>query len=82
MNSRRHFINFFTRSVLAMAAAGSVGASHAQPSPVTLLNVSYDPTRELYADYNAAFSKYWKAKTGQTRLPSSRMVARANRPAR
>lgn len=31
---------------------------------VTLLNVSYDPTRELYVDYNAAFSKYWEAKTG------------------
>ena len=31
----------------------------------TLLNVSYDPTRELYVDYNAAFAKYWKAKTGQ-----------------
>ena len=37
----------------------------AQSSPVTLLNVSYDPTRELYQDYNAAFAKYWKAKTGQ-----------------
>jgi sulfate/thiosulfate transport system substrate-binding protein len=33
---------------------------------VTLLNVSYDPTRELYQDYNAAFAKYWKAKTGQS----------------
>src|ERR1022692_1553968 len=33
--------------------------------PVTLLNVSYDPTRELYQDYNAAFAKYWQAKTGQ-----------------
>jgi len=33
---------------------------------VTLLNVSYDPTRELYQDLNAAFAKYWKAKTGQT----------------
>lgn len=31
---------------------------------VQLLNVSYDPTRELYQDYNAAFSKYWQAKTG------------------
>jgi sulfate transport system substrate-binding protein len=31
---------------------------------VSLLNVSYDPTRELYQDYNEAFSKYWKAKTG------------------
>ena len=33
---------------------------------VTLLNVSYDPTRELYVDYNTAFSKYWQAKTGDT----------------
>lgn len=33
---------------------------------ITLLNVSYDPTRELYREYNAAFAKYWKAKTGQT----------------
>src|SRR5215831_16700844 len=33
---------------------------------VTLLNVSYDPTRELYQDYNAAFIKYWKGKSGQT----------------
>jgi sulfate/thiosulfate-binding protein len=32
---------------------------------VTLLNVSYDPTRELFQDYNSAFAKYWKAKTGQ-----------------
>jgi sulfate transport system substrate-binding protein len=36
----------------------------AQAGTVTLLNVSYDPTRELYQDYNAAFAKYWKAKTG------------------
>ena len=33
---------------------------------VKLLNVSYDPTRELFQDYNAAFARYWKAKTGQT----------------
>lgn len=32
---------------------------------VTLLNVSYDPTRELYEQYNAAFAKYWKGKTGE-----------------
>lgn len=31
-----------------------------------LLNVSYDPTRELYQEFNAAFAKYWKAKTGET----------------
>jgi len=33
---------------------------------VTLLNVSYDPTREFYQEYNAAFAKYWKSKTGDT----------------
>ena len=38
----------------------------AQGGKVTLLNASYDPTRELYQDYNAAFAKYWKGKTGQT----------------
>src|SRR5690349_23461779 len=41
----------------------------ASPLPLfaqaTLLNVSYDPTRELYQEYNAAFSKYWQVKTGQ-----------------
>jgi sulfate/thiosulfate transport system substrate-binding protein len=39
--------------------AGGAGAQ------VTLLNVSYDPTRELYVQYNAAFQKYWQQKTGQ-----------------
>jgi len=34
--------------------------------PVELLNVSYDPTRELYAEFDAAFAKYWREKTGQT----------------
>jgi sulfate/thiosulfate transport system substrate-binding protein len=38
------------------------GVAHAKE--VKLLNVSYDPTRELYQEYNAAFDKYWKAKTG------------------
>jgi sulfate transport system substrate-binding protein len=33
--------------------------------PITLLNVSYDPTRELYTEFNTAFAKHWKAKTGQ-----------------
>ena len=36
----------------------------ARSKQVTLLNVSYDPTRELYEDYNQAFAKYWKDKTG------------------
>jgi sulfate/thiosulfate transport system substrate-binding protein len=42
------------------------GCSRPTASGVTLLNASYSPTRELYGDYNAAFEKYWKAKTGQT----------------
>lgn len=42
-------------------------ASHSlQAKDITLLNVSYDPTRELYQEYNAAFSAYWKLKTGDT----------------
>ena len=53
-------------AVLALIAGPSVFARAAAPAaPVTMLNVSYDPTRELYNDYNAAFAKYWKAKTGQ-----------------
>src|SRR6266403_975790 len=39
-------------------------AAHAASS--TLLNVSYDPTRELYEEYNKAFAAYWKSKTGDT----------------
>jgi sulfate/thiosulfate-binding protein len=54
-------------AVLALVAGPSVFARAAAPAgPVTILNVSYDPTRELYDDYNAVFAKYWKAKTGQT----------------
>lgn len=37
----------------------------ARAGEITLLNVSYDPTRELYQDFNQAFAKYWKGKTGQ-----------------
>ncbi len=62
---------FFTpvRTVAALGVAAvlllsSISPTYAQGS-VTLLNVSYDPTRELYQDFNAAFVKYWKAKTGQ-----------------
>ncbi len=43
--------------------SGSSGAAWAE-NKITLLNVSYDPTRELYKDYNEAFAKYWKEKTG------------------
>jgi len=46
-------------AVLLAAAVGKV-----QAADVTLLNVSYDPTREFYKEYNQAFAKYWKAKNG------------------
>ena len=51
-------------SVPAVAALGA-GAAEAQAKPLTLLNVSYDPTRELYKAVNAAYAAYWKEKTGQ-----------------
>ena len=68
MSSVASFFPAFRRHFLKLAAVGglvsaSLGA-WAQ-APVTLLNVSYDPTRELYVEFNAAFTKYWKAKTGQ-----------------
>src|SRR3984957_14047416 len=49
----------FLKILLASSLAISAGAKE-----IRLLNVSYDPTRELYTEYNAAFAKYWKAKTG------------------
>ena len=47
-------------------AIGVLMAAASTASAQTLLNVSYDPTRELYQDFNAAFIKYWKAKSGKT----------------
>jgi len=64
MSNRRNFIKIpvalglFTSLSLQLVPAFAV-------QPVTLLNVSYDPTRELYVDFNKAFSKHWKATTGQ-----------------
>src|ERR1700679_2790662 len=48
----------------ALALIALIAAAPAPAKTIELLNVSYDPTRELYVDYNAAFSRYWKAKTG------------------
>jgi sulfate transport system substrate-binding protein len=65
--SRRAVLASAGGAALAGAAALSSKAVLAQPSrrPVTLLNVSYDPTRELYRQVNAAFSRGYKARTGQ-----------------
>src|SRR4030095_13511277 len=47
-------------SVIGILSAGEVFAQK------TLLNVSYDPTRELYKEYNSAFIKHWRTKTGES----------------
>src|SRR5512147_559466 len=57
-------IRYFKR----LAIAGLVVTVLAGPTlraETVLLNVSYDPTRELYDDYNKAFQQYWKQKTGK-----------------
>lgn len=70
-NSKRDFL----KKTAATLAAGGLGAvlagtnsiaSAAEPEAIELLNVSYDPTRELYQQYDKLFSDYWKQKTGQT----------------
>jgi len=49
-------------SLLVIFALG-LSTTFAPAKPVNLLNVSYDPTRELYQDYNLAFAAYWKKQT-------------------
>ncbi|MDB5871028.1 MAG: sulfate transporter, periplasmic sulfate-binding protein [Ramlibacter sp.] len=64
MTLRRDFIKIPLAVAVASAMSLAALPAHAQ-QPVTLLNVSYDPTRELYVEFNQAFAKYWKGKTGQ-----------------
>jgi sulfate/thiosulfate-binding protein len=49
-----------TQSLIALVLVTQAASA----ADITLLNVSYDPTRELYQDFNAAFARQWKAKTG------------------
>ena len=62
------FTNYSRRT--ALIAGVSLGIASlsglALAADVSILNVSYDPTRELYQDYNVAFAKYWKAQSGDT----------------
>ncbi len=53
------------RASIAALAASLMLVSTAVRAETTLLNVSYDPTRELYEEYNKAFAQHWKQKTGQ-----------------
>jgi sulfate transport system substrate-binding protein len=55
------FVTAFATTIVAVA---SLGSSVAVAADITLLNVSYDPTRELYQDLNAAFARQYKVKTG------------------
>lgn len=58
-------MNSLFRTFVAFASLALVAAGPALGAETTLLNVSYDPTRELYQQINAAFAKQWEAKTGQ-----------------
>lgn len=51
-------------STLLSVAVLSLAAGSTWAKDISLLNVSYDPTREFYQEYNAAFAKYWQTKTG------------------
>ncbi|MCG1042483.1 sulfate ABC transporter substrate-binding protein [Mycetohabitans sp. B8] len=62
---QRDSASVWRRLAAAWVLMGSIVASGAAVADKTLLNVSYDPTRELYQDVNQAFAKEWKAKTGE-----------------
>jgi len=62
-NNRRGGIEYFW---FALALIVIIMGSAAHAASFKLLNVSYDPTRELYDEYNKAFAAYWKARTGDT----------------
>jgi sulfate transport system substrate-binding protein len=60
----RRLVREYVWFAVALIVVLMGSAAHA--AEVKLLNVSYDPTRELYEDYNKAFAAYWKSKTGDT----------------
>jgi len=66
-------------ALVLAAAMFAAGAATAQ-AEVTLLNVSYDPTRELYKAIDAAFAADWKAKTGETVMGWTAPRAASNVP--
>src|SRR5271163_2924415 len=61
-NMKTILISALTILVLALVIGLSV--THSPAKSIELLNVSYDPTRELYEDYNQVFATYWKKQTG------------------
>jgi sulfate transport system substrate-binding protein len=68
MNHRRHFLHQLRAAAslaLGLSALPAAPALAQAPTLLQLLNVSYDPTRELYVQYNQAFARHWKAHSGQ-----------------
>jgi sulfate transport system substrate-binding protein len=64
--TRRGVLGAVTAGASALATPALFsGVAHAAGKPLTLLNVSYDPTRELYRDINTAYATYWKTRVGQ-----------------
>jgi sulfate/thiosulfate transport system substrate-binding protein len=57
----KHWLRAASLAAVSVFATASIHAAE-----IKLLNVSYDPTRELYVEYNTAFAKHWKTKTGNT----------------
>jgi sulfate/thiosulfate transport system substrate-binding protein len=62
-----HEIHRHLKTISAALVFGfAIGLTTVNAKEFKLLNVSYDPTRELYTEFNAAFATYWKEKTGDT----------------
>ena len=78
----RYLVASLLLFVLSLSGCGTSnpGGGGAAGGEAALLNVSYDPTRELYQDFNKAFTDYWKEQTGQTWWSTSRMAGRQAGP--
>ena len=53
------------KKLISVAVLGLAFSASAMSAEFSLLNVSYDPTRELYQDFNKAFAAHWKSKSGE-----------------
>lgn len=71
----------FTKIKLAIATV-LISVSSFNSSAKDFLNVSYDPTRELYENLNQEFGQYWKNQPDKCSISNNRMVAQANKPVR
>jgi sulfate/thiosulfate transport system substrate-binding protein len=63
--NRRRAFSVVAGGAAVLSAPAIIRSPARAADPISLLNVSYDPTRELYKDVNAAFGKFWKGRTGQ-----------------